>query len=112
MFCVGGDVCVVCEMVVCGDVDGVIVFFDWEFVLNAALYALRKLSACVWNGVVMGGGVGLSCYCFVCVVMDVMVFVMLECVIGLYLDVGVGWFLNALCGYAYATCLSFTGACV
>ncbi|ABP01076.1 predicted protein, partial [Ostreococcus lucimarinus CCE9901] len=109
-FCAGGDVRAVREMVVRGDVDGAIAFFDREFALNAALHALRKPSACVWNGVVMGGGAGLSCYCPVRVATDATVFAMPECAIGLYPDVGAGWFLNALCGHAYATCLSLTGA--
>ena len=109
-FCAGGDVRAVREMVVRGDVDGAIAFFNREFALNAALHALRKPSACVWNGVVMGGGAGLSCYCPVRVATDATVFAMPECAIGLYPDVGAGWFLNALCGHAYATCLSLTGA--
>jgi len=109
-FCAGGDVRAVREMLLRGESARAIAFFTREFALNGRLARLRKPSCAVWNGVVMGGGAGLSCYADVRVATEHAVFAMPECAIGLYPDVGAGWFLNALCGHATATYLSLTGA--
>ena len=109
-FCAGGDVRSVREMLLRGDSSRAIAFFAREFALNGRLARLRKPSCAVWNGVVMGGGAGLSCYADVRVATERTVFAMPECAIGLYPDVGAGWFLNGLCGHATATYLSLTGA--
>jgi enoyl-CoA hydratase len=109
-FCAGGDVRAVREMLLRGESARAIAFFTREFALNGRLARLCKPSCAVWNGVVMGGGAGLSCYADVRVATEHAVFAMPECAIGLYPDVGAGWFLNALCGHATATYLSLTGA--
>ena len=91
-FCAGGDVRAVREMLLRGDSSRAIAFFAREFALNGRLARLRKPSCAVWNGVVMGGGAGLSCYADVRVATERTVFAMPECAIGLYPDVGAGWF--------------------
>lgn len=109
-FCAGGDVKAVHDMLARGDANRAVTFFTREFALNARLHALRKPSCCVWNGVVMGGGAGLSCYSPVRVATEKTTFAMPECQIGLYPDVGASWFLHELCGHATAVYLSLTGA--
>lgn len=109
-FCAGGDVRAVHDMLARGDANRAVTFFTREFALNARLHALRKPSCCVWNGVVMGGGAGLSCYSPVRVATEKTTFAMPECQIGLYPDVGASWFLHELCGHATAVYLSLTGA--
>jgi len=109
-FCAGGDVRAVHDMIALGDANRAVSFFTREFALNARLHALHTPSCCVWNGVVMGGGAGLSCYSPVRVATEKTTFAMPECAIGLYPDVGASWFLHELCGHATAVYLSLTGA--
>jgi enoyl-CoA hydratase/carnithine racemase len=109
-FCAGGDVRAVREMVLKNERDAAVGFFSREFALNARLATLTKPSACVWNGSVMGGGAGLSCYAPVRVSTEKTVFAMPECAIGLWPDVGASWFLRRLCGGATGTWLALTGA--
>ena len=109
-FCAGGDVRCIRTSVLNGDFATAREFFAREFALNARMSALTKPSLCVWNGTVMGGGAGLSCYAPVRVSTELTTFAMPECAIGLYPDVGASWFLHALCGRAVGTWLALTGA--
>ena len=100
------------DLLAANDIDSALEFFTREFALNAELaaFASRKASVAIWNGIVMGGGAGVSCYCNVRVCTERTTFAMPECAIGLWPDVGAAWFLHRDVGHAFATYLSLTGA--
>ena len=73
--------------------DGVITsdFFRHEYYLNYALALERKPQISIWNGLVMGGGVGLSLYGSFRIATEHTVWSMPETAIGLFPDVGTMW---------------------
>ena len=111
-FCAGGDVRAIHALLIAGELARATEFFTREFMLNAELaaFAETKPTVALWNGVVMGGGAGVSCYCKIRVATERTVFAMPECAIGLWPDVGAGWFLHRDVGHAFAVYLSLTGA--
>jgi len=56
----------------------------------------RQIS--IWNGIVMGGGVGVSTHAPIRVATDTTVYAMLETGIGFFTDVGGSYFLSRLKG--------------
>lgn len=58
----------------------------------------NKLYIVFMDGFIMGGGVGLSIYVFFRIVIENMVFFMLEIMIGFFFDVGVSFFLLRMVG--------------
>jgi enoyl-CoA hydratase len=84
-------------------------FFRTEYRMNAALEAFPKPILAVIDGVTMGGGVGLSVHGSHRVATERTVFAMPETGIGLFPDVGGGWFLPRLPG-ELGTWLALTGA--
>lgn len=111
-FCAGGDVRAIHALLIAGELARATEFFTREFALNAELaaFAETKPTIALWNGVVMGGGAGVSCYCKIRIATERTVFAMPECAIGLWPDVGAGWFLHRDVGHAFAVYLSLTGA--
>ena len=107
-FCAGGDIRMLAES---GRGDGVAArdFFRTEYRLNALLFDYPKPVVAVMNGVVMGGGVGLSLPARFRVATERTVFAMPETGIGLFPDVGGGWFLPRLPGET-GVWLALTGA--
>lgn len=102
VFCVGGDVCILCEMIIDVGVKKVLfdvqVFFENEYWLDYLIYVYVKFII-VWGyGIIMGGGIGLMLGVLYWVVMEMFCMVMLEIFIGLYFDVGGIWFLNYVLG--------------
>ena len=97
-FCAGGDVAAVRSAGLAGaPPDGseplYSRFFREEYVLNSRLGALGRAGArvkqvSVWDGIVMGGGVGLSVHGRFRVATERSVFAMPEVAIGLFPDVG------------------------
>ena len=71
-------------------------FFRNEFELDYALATMRPTQVALWNGVVMGGGVGISIHAPVKVATENTVFAMPEAKIGFFTDVGGGYFLSKL----------------
>ena len=71
-------------------------FFSTEYKLNYEIYNFPKPYMSIWNGVVMGGGVGLSIYGDYRIVTDTTKFAMPETAIGFFPDVGVSYFLSRL----------------
>ncbi|WP_291203778.1 enoyl-CoA hydratase/isomerase family protein [Hyphomonas sp.] len=107
-FCAGGDIRMLAES---GAADGAEArgFFRTEYRMNAALEAFPKPVLAVIDGVTMGGGVGLSVHGSHRVATERTVFAMPETGIGLFPDVGGGWFLPRL-GGELGTWLALTGA--
>tara|TARA_Y100001970_G_scaffold28613_1_gene35099 strand:+ start:5285 stop:6277 length:993 start_codon:yes stop_codon:yes gene_type:complete len=68
-------------------------FFLSEYKLNYKISNFKKPYLSLWNGVVMGGGVGLSLYGNYRIVTDTTKFAMPETSIGFFPDVGASYFL-------------------
>ena len=107
-FCAGGDIRMLAESGA-GDASEARAFFNVEYRMNAALEAFPKPVLAIMDGVTMGGGVGLSVHGSHSVATERTVFAMPETGIGLFPDVGGGWFLPRLSG-ALGTWLALTGA--
>jgi enoyl-CoA hydratase len=107
-FCAGGDIRMLAES---GRADGLQAreFFYKEYQLNALLMAYPKPTLAIMDGVVMGGGVGLSLPCRYRAATPRTTFAMPETGIGLFPDVGGGWHLSRLPGES-GMWLALTGA--
>jgi enoyl-CoA hydratase len=107
-FCAGGDVRRAAES---GKGDGVEArgFFATEYRLNHRLFTYAKPVVAFMDGVVMGGGVGISQPATFRVATENTLFAMPETAIGLFPDVGGGWYLSRLPG-RIGQYLALTGA--
>ena len=113
-FCAGGDVRAVYRSIV-DDLGGngpselSKTFFLEEYRLNHSIHAFSKPYVALLDGVTMGGGVGLSVHGSHRIATERLMFAMPETAIGLFPDVGGGWFLPRLPG-EMGTYLALTGA--
>jgi enoyl-CoA hydratase len=91
-FCAGGDIRMLAES---GAGDGMTAreFFFTEYRLNHLLFHYPKTTVAIMDGITMGGGVGLSRPCRFRVATERTTFAMPETGIGLFPDVGGGWYL-------------------
>jgi len=107
-FCAGGDIRMLAES---GAGDGYLArqFFFVEYRLNHLLFEYPKPVLAVMDGVTMGGGVGLSMPARYRVATERTTFAMPETGIGLFPDVGGGWYLPRMPGHA-GLWLALTGA--
>ena len=107
-FCAGGDIRMVAES---GRTDGRAgaAFFAVEYRLNAQIKRFAKPIIALMDGVTMGGGVGISVHGSHRIASENTIFAMPETGIGLFPDVGGGWFLPRLQG-ELGTWLALTGA--
>ncbi|XP_076603043.1 3-hydroxyisobutyryl-CoA hydrolase, mitochondrial [Chaetodon auriga] len=96
-FCAGGDIRAVTEAGKAGDPLAED-FFRQEYILNNAIGACRKPYIALIDGITMGGGVGLSVHGRFRVATEKTLFAMPETAIGLFPDVGGGYFLPRLQG--------------
>ncbi|XP_028661913.1 3-hydroxyisobutyryl-CoA hydrolase, mitochondrial [Erpetoichthys calabaricus] len=96
-FCAGGDIRAVADA---GKAGGSLIqdFFREEYILNNAIGTLRKPYVALIDGITMGGGVGLSVHGHFRVATERTLFAMPETGIGLFPDVGGGFFLPRLRG--------------
>ncbi|MDQ2893475.1 MAG: enoyl-CoA hydratase/isomerase family protein [Pseudomonadota bacterium] len=96
-FCAGGDIRMLADS---GAKDGVDAraFFHTEYRLNHRLFTYAKPTVAFMDGVTMGGGVGISLPCAYRVATEHTKFAMPETGIGLFPDVGGGWYLSRLPG--------------
>ncbi len=83
-------------------------FFRREYVLNWRIHHFPKPYIALIDGVTMGGGVGLSVHGSHRIATERTLFAMPECGIGLFPDVGGGWFLPR-CPGALGMFLALTG---
>ncbi|MEO5706764.1 MAG: enoyl-CoA hydratase/isomerase family protein [Alteraurantiacibacter sp.] len=108
-FCAGGDVISVRASVLAdGGVAGR-AFFHAEYRLNHLLQTYPKPVIAFMDGVTMGGGVGLALPCRYRVATENTLFAMPEGAIGLFPDVGAGFYLATLPGHL-GKFLALTGA--
>jgi len=107
-FCAGGDIRMLAES---GAADGRLAreFFFTEYRLNHLLFSYPKPVIAVMDGITMGGGVGLSAPARFRLATERTTFAMPETGIGLFPDVGGGWFLPRLPG-RIGLWLALTGA--
>lgn len=96
-FCAGGDIRAVTEAGKVGD-SLAQDFFREEYMLNNAIGSFRKPYVAIIDGITMGGGVGLSVHGRFRVATEKTLFAMPETAIGLFPDVGGGYFLPRLQG--------------
>jgi enoyl-CoA hydratase/carnithine racemase len=116
-FCAGGDVKTVCQVgqasykkngtgecgVYTADV------FRLEYSLNYILAHGPIPQISIWDGIVMGGGVGLSIYGMYRVATENTVFAMPETAIGLFPDIGATYWMPRLMKVGVAVYLALTG---
>jgi len=96
-FCAGGDIRWLYDNAR-RDPAGACGFFRDEYRMNALIHHYSKPYVALIDGIVMGGGVGLSVHGDFRVVGDRTLFAMPETAIGLFPDVGGGYFLPRLRG--------------
>ena len=107
-FCAGGDVVTIARAVE-GDEAQARAFFFEEYRLNHLMYTFPKPGVAFMDGVTMGGGVGISQPARYRVATENTLYAMPETGIGLFPDVGGGWYLSRLPG-AIGEYLALTGA--
>ena len=107
-FCAGGDIRMIADS---GAGDGVDAraFFLAEYRLNALMFGYPKPITAIVDGIVMGGGVGISEPAAVRIATERTTYAMPETGIGLYPEVGGGWFLPRLPGQT-GVWIGLTGA--
>ena len=107
-FCAGGDIRMIAESGA-GDASEAKAFFKVEYRLNHLMFDYPKPITAIVDGIVMGGGVGISEPAHVRVATERTTYAMPETGIGLFPDVGGGWFLPRLPGQT-GVWLALTGA--
>jgi enoyl-CoA hydratase/carnithine racemase len=97
-FSVGGDIRALYDLGKAGKHDEMLQFWRDEYPLNVAIKNYRKPYVALIDGMVMGGGVGVSLHGSHRVAGDRFQFAMPEVGIGFFPDVGATWFLPRLPG--------------
>ncbi|MFO1148950.1 MAG: enoyl-CoA hydratase/isomerase family protein [Alsobacter sp.] len=108
-FCAGGDIRKITEAGKDGRRDEAIAFWREEYLLNIAIKRYPKPYVALIDGIVMGGGVGVSLHGSHRVAGERYLFAMPEVGIGFFPDVGATWALPRLPG-ATGTWLAVSGA--
>jgi len=113
-FCAGGDIVALYRDMVepqpAGEGAGIgESFFTEEYELDQLIHRFGKPVVCWGHGIVMGGGIGIMAGASHRVVTERSMLAMPEVNIGLYPDVGAGWFLNRMPGRT-GLFLGLTGA--
>ncbi|APR54092.1 enoyl-CoA hydratase/isomerase family protein [Sphingomonas koreensis] len=96
-FCAGGDIRMIAESGA-GDGSAARDFFRVEYRMNHALFTYAKPVVAFMDGITMGGGVGISQPAKYRVATENTKLAMPETGIGLFPDVGGGWYLSRLAG--------------
>jgi enoyl-CoA hydratase len=107
-FSAGGDLRALYDLGRAGRYDEALVYFREEYALNARIKRYRKPYVALIDGIVMGGGVGISVHGSHRVAGDRFAFAMPEVSIGFFPDVGATWFLPRMPG-ALGTYCALTG---
>jgi enoyl-CoA hydratase len=108
-FCAGGDVAMVRRSALEDGGAAGRAFFHAEYRMNHLLFTYPKPVVAFMDGVTMGGGVGLALPCRYRIATENTLFAMPEGAIGLFPDVGAGWYLPRLPG-RIGQFLALTGA--
>jgi enoyl-CoA hydratase len=97
-FCAGGDIRYFHQAALAGD-PTLEDFFSEEYALNHLIHTFGKPSFVLMDGITMGGGMGLAQGCSLRIVTEHAKLAMPETHIGLFPDVGGGWFLAQAPGH-------------
>ncbi|WP_126173772.1 enoyl-CoA hydratase/isomerase family protein [Altericroceibacterium xinjiangense] len=97
-FCAGGDVALVRRSALEDGGQAGRAFFFAEYRLNHLLFTYPKPTVAFMDGVTMGGGVGIAQPARFRIATENTLFAMPEGAIGLFPDVGAGWYLSRLPG--------------
>ena len=108
-FCAGGDIRILYDMGKRGEFDEACVFWREEYRLDRLIKRYPKPYLALLDGIVMGGGVGLSVHGRYRVASEKYLFAMPEVGIGFFPDVGATYVLPRLPGFA-GEYLALTGA--
>jgi len=108
-FCAGGDVRAITEEGLKGNTQAGKDFFGSEYKLDYGLATLPVPLVSLIDGIVMGGGVGISLHGQFRVATEKTLFAMPETGIGLFPDVGGGYFLPRMKYSEFGTFLGLTG---
>jgi len=96
-FCAGGDIKSLYEAKKGGALAEIHdKFFREEYTLDLAIANMRPIQVALWDGIVMGGGVGISAHAPIKIATENAMFAMPEAKIGLFTDVAGGYFLSRL----------------
>ncbi|KAG2327514.1 hypothetical protein Bca52824_010242 [Brassica carinata] len=98
-FCAGGDVRPVIRDIVQGKWRLGAGFFSDQYTLNYVMATYSKIQISIMNGIVMGGGAGISIHGRFRIATEKTVFAMPETELGLFPDVGASYFLSRLPGF-------------
>ncbi|XP_023639985.1 probable 3-hydroxyisobutyryl-CoA hydrolase 3 isoform X2 [Capsella rubella] len=108
-FSAGGDIPPVLSNIVKGKWRLGADFFSDQYTLNYVLATYGKAQVSILNGIVMGGGAGVSIHGRFRIATENTVFAMPETALGLFPDVGASYFLSRLPGY-FGEYVGLTGA--
>ncbi len=108
-FCAGGDVASVRRSALEDGGESGRKFFFAEYRLNHLLFTYPKPVVAFMDGITMGGGVGIALPASYRIATENTLFAMPEGAIGLFPDVGAGWYLSRLAG-RIGPFLALTGA--
>jgi enoyl-CoA hydratase len=103
-FSAGGDLRALYDLGRAGRYEEALAYFRAEYALNARIKRYRKPYVALIDGIVMGGGVGVSVHGSHRVAGDRFAFAMPEVAIGFFPDIGATWFLPRLPGELGAYC--------
>lgn len=107
--CAGGDIRALHAAVTAGDPEDAVAFMAHEYRMNAHIGAFAKPYVAFMDGVVMGGGIGVSSHGSVRLVTERATLAMPETSIGLFPDVGGTWLLGRRAPGELGTHLALTG---
>ena len=96
--CAGGDIRALYDAIVAGDRASPETFWREEYQLNSAIARFPKPYVAFMDGVVMGGGIGLSAHGHPRLVTETTMIAMPECGIGFFPDVGGTYLLSRAAG--------------
>ncbi|CAI9765081.1 unnamed protein product [Fraxinus pennsylvanica] len=108
-FCAGGDIAAVVRGITQGNWRPGAIFFRREYILNYVMATYSKPQVSILNGIVMGGGAGVSIHGRFRVATENSLFAMPETALGLFPDVGASYFLSRLPGF-FGEYVGLTGA--
>lgn len=106
-FCAGGDIRALYDAGKAGE-DLPETFWREEYVLDERISRFGKPVISFWNGITMGGGVGLAAHASHRIVIERTRFAMPEAGIGFFPDVGASWLLTRKPGH-FGTYVALTG---
>ncbi|XP_057800284.1 3-hydroxyisobutyryl-CoA hydrolase 1-like isoform X1 [Salvia miltiorrhiza] len=108
-FCAGGDVAAVVRDIKQGNWKLGAEYFRKEFTMNYVIATYRKPQVSILNGIVMGGGAGVSVHGRFRIATENSLFAMPETALGLFPDIGASYFLSRLPGF-FGEFVGLTGA--